>query len=178
MQGEKMFINDALAQTAAAATPQVSMTSTFCSAGADFRHFLTLLIRPQQKKIKQHQMMLEAIKKATTSLPAAAFTVPLPKPTPENWKSNRRRTDRYRQPHDGARRDRSAGTAGCAGSSPKPRNHPKKKNKRGTFMYKLSRSRIYLIPRHLFSRNIFCGAEPCRRQNKAAQMVAAGQSRA
>ncbi len=82
-----MFINDALAQTAAAATPQVSMTSTFVQLALIFVIFYFMLIRPQQKKIKQHQMMLEAIKKATTSLPAAAFTVPLPKPTPKNWKS-------------------------------------------------------------------------------------------
>ncbi len=58
-----MFINYALAQTAAAATPQVSMTSTFVQLALIFVIFYFMLIRPQQKKIKQHQMMLEAIKK-------------------------------------------------------------------------------------------------------------------
>ncbi len=57
-----MFINDALAQTAAAA-PQTSAASTLIQLALIFIVFYFILIRPQQKKISQHQAMLEAIKK-------------------------------------------------------------------------------------------------------------------
>ena len=57
-----MFINDALAQTATTVAPQASVASTFIQLALIFVIFYFLLIRPQQKKIKQHQMMLDAIK--------------------------------------------------------------------------------------------------------------------
>ncbi len=57
-----MFINDALAQTAAAAAPQASVASTLIQLALIFLIFYFILIRPQQKKINQHQAMLEAIK--------------------------------------------------------------------------------------------------------------------
>ena len=56
-----MFVNDALAQTAAAAAPQASVASTLIQLALIFIVFY--FIRPQQKKISQHQAMLEAIKK-------------------------------------------------------------------------------------------------------------------
>mgnify|MGYP001140922894 FL=1 len=58
-----MFVNDALAQTAAAAAPQASVASTLIQLALIFIVFYFILIRPQQKKISQHQAMLEAIKK-------------------------------------------------------------------------------------------------------------------
>ncbi len=58
-----MFINDALAQTAAATAPQASVASTLIQLALIFIVFYFILIRPQQKKISQHQAMLEAIKK-------------------------------------------------------------------------------------------------------------------
>lgn len=69
---KKMFINDALAQTAdlasaasaaAASSPQTSMASTLVQLALIFLIFYFILIRPQQKKIAQHQTMLDAIKK-------------------------------------------------------------------------------------------------------------------
>ena len=57
-----MFVNDALAQTAAAAAPQGSIASTIIQLALIFLVFYFILIRPQQKKINQHQAMLEAIK--------------------------------------------------------------------------------------------------------------------
>lgn len=57
-----MFVNDALAQTAAAAAPQASVASTLIQLALIFLVFYFILIRPQQKKINQHQAMLDAIK--------------------------------------------------------------------------------------------------------------------
>ncbi len=58
-----LFINDALAQTAAAAPAQGSVAGMFIQLGLIFLIFYFLLIRPQQKKIKQQEEMLNAIKK-------------------------------------------------------------------------------------------------------------------
>lgn len=57
-----MFISDAFAQTGGAMA-QGSMSSTLIQLGLIFVIFYFLLIRPQQKKIKQHDTMLNAIKK-------------------------------------------------------------------------------------------------------------------
>lgn len=57
-----MFVNDALAQTAVAAAPQASVASTLIQLALIFLVFYFILIRPQQKKINQHQAMLDAIK--------------------------------------------------------------------------------------------------------------------
>lgn len=57
-----MFISDAFAQTAGSVT-QGSMSGTLIQLGLIFAIFYLLLIRPQQKKIKQHDMMLNTIKK-------------------------------------------------------------------------------------------------------------------
>ena len=54
-----MFVIDALAQTAAAAAPQASVASTLIQLALIFIVFYFILIRPQQKKISQHQAMLE-----------------------------------------------------------------------------------------------------------------------
>ncbi len=57
-----MFISEALAQTAdAAASP--SPVGTLVQLALIFLVFYLLLIRPQQKKIKQHEYMLTTIKK-------------------------------------------------------------------------------------------------------------------
>lgn len=58
-----MFINEAFAQTAGAAATGGSISSTLVQLGLIFVIFYFLLIRPQQKKIKQHELMLQAIKK-------------------------------------------------------------------------------------------------------------------
>lgn len=60
-----MFISDALAQTAEAAeyVSANSVSGTLIQLGLIFLIFYFLLIRPQQKKLKQHEDMLIAIKK-------------------------------------------------------------------------------------------------------------------
>lgn len=58
-----MFISDALAQTTDAAASQSSVTGMFIQLALIFLIFYILLIRPQQKKIKQQEAMLAAIKK-------------------------------------------------------------------------------------------------------------------
>lgn len=58
-----MFISDALAQTTDAAASQGSVTGMFIQLALIFLIFYILLIRPQQKKIKQQEAMLAAIKK-------------------------------------------------------------------------------------------------------------------
>ena len=58
-----MFINDAWAQTAGAAASGSPMTGTIMQLVLIFAIFYFLLIRPQQKKLKQHEAMLNAIKK-------------------------------------------------------------------------------------------------------------------
>ena len=57
-----MFINPAFAQTAGAAA-EGSLSGTLIQLGLIFLIFYLLLIRPQQKKIKQHEAMLATIKK-------------------------------------------------------------------------------------------------------------------
>ena len=58
-----MFISVALAQTTDAAASQGSVTGLFIQLALIFLIFYILLIRPQQKKIKQQEAMLAAIKK-------------------------------------------------------------------------------------------------------------------
>lgn len=58
-----MFISDAFAQTAGSLPAQGSMGSTLIQLGLIFVIFYVLLIRPQQKKFKQHEAMLNAIQK-------------------------------------------------------------------------------------------------------------------
>ena len=60
-----MFISDALAQTSEAAeyVSANSVSGTLVQLGLIFLIFYFLLIRPQQKKFKQHEEMLAAIKK-------------------------------------------------------------------------------------------------------------------
>lgn len=58
-----MFINDALAQTSTAAAQQGSIFATVVQLALIFLIFYLLLIRPQQKRIKQHEALLNAIKK-------------------------------------------------------------------------------------------------------------------
>lgn len=58
-----MFISEALAQTSGSLPAQGSMSSTLIQLGLIFAIFYLLLIRPQQKKIKQHETMLNAIQK-------------------------------------------------------------------------------------------------------------------
>jgi len=58
-----MLINDAFAQTATAAVPvQNSMTGVFVQIVLIFLVVYFIIIRPQQKKIKQHEAKLLAIK--------------------------------------------------------------------------------------------------------------------
>lgn len=58
-----MLISPAFAQATEAAAQQGSMYGTLLQLGLIFVIFYLLLIRPQQKKIKQHEAMLMAIKK-------------------------------------------------------------------------------------------------------------------
>lgn len=58
-----MFISKAWAQTAETAAPGGSVSGVLIQLGLIFIIFYFLLIRPQQKKIKQHETMLAAIKK-------------------------------------------------------------------------------------------------------------------
>lgn len=58
-----MFISPAFAQATEAATQQGSVYGTILQLGLIFVIFYLLLIRPQQKKIKQHEALLYAIKK-------------------------------------------------------------------------------------------------------------------
>ena len=58
-----MFISEAFAQAGDAAATQGSVYGTLIQLGLIFVIFYVLLIRPQQKKIKQHEAMLMAIKK-------------------------------------------------------------------------------------------------------------------
>lgn len=57
-----MFINDAFAQTAGAAASG-SFSGPLLQLALVFLIFYFLLIRPQQKKIKQHEAMVSALKK-------------------------------------------------------------------------------------------------------------------
>ena len=57
-----MFINEAFAQTAGALPSQGSLGGTLIQLGLIFAIFYLLLIRPQQKRIKQHEVMLSNIK--------------------------------------------------------------------------------------------------------------------
>lgn len=76
-----MLISPAFAQATEAAAQQGSMYGTLLQLGLIFVIFYLLLIRPQQKKIKQHEAMLFAIKKATPLLPAAVFMQKYSMPT-------------------------------------------------------------------------------------------------
>lgn len=58
-----MFINDAFAQASDAVAATGSISGTLIQLGLIFVIFYILLIRPQQKKMKQHEAMLMAIKK-------------------------------------------------------------------------------------------------------------------
>ncbi len=58
-----MFISPAFAQSAGAAAPAVSLTSTLLQALAIFAVFYFLFIRPQIKRAKQHNAMISAIKR-------------------------------------------------------------------------------------------------------------------
>lgn len=57
-----MFISDAFAQTSGSLPAQGSMAGTLIQLGLIFLLFYILLIRPQQKRIKQHEAMLNTIK--------------------------------------------------------------------------------------------------------------------
>ena len=56
-----MFISDAFAQAADAANAPAEWMSTIVQLGLIFVIFYILLIRPQQKKIKQHEALLTTI---------------------------------------------------------------------------------------------------------------------
>lgn len=58
-----MFISEAWTQTAETAASGGSVSGVLIQLGLIFIIFYFLLIRPQQKKIKQHETMLAAIKK-------------------------------------------------------------------------------------------------------------------
>ncbi|MGD9638771.1 MAG: preprotein translocase subunit YajC [Alphaproteobacteria bacterium] len=58
-----MLLNDALAQTAQTATQTPDMMGTILQFALIFLVFYLLLIRPQQKKVKQHEKMLSEIVK-------------------------------------------------------------------------------------------------------------------
>ncbi len=58
-----MFISNAFAQTAEAAAATGSWQGTVIQLGLIFAIFYLLLIRPQQKRIKQHEAKVRAIQK-------------------------------------------------------------------------------------------------------------------
>ncbi|MBL9074035.1 preprotein translocase subunit YajC [Tabrizicola sp.] len=58
-----MFVTPAFAQTAGAAPGGAAMYSQFVMMAAIFGIFYFLLIRPQQKKMKQHRAMVEALRR-------------------------------------------------------------------------------------------------------------------
>lgn len=58
-----MFISPAFAQATDAVAAQSSIGGTLLQLGLIFVIFYLLLIRPQQKRIKQHEILLNAIKK-------------------------------------------------------------------------------------------------------------------
>lgn len=60
-----MFISEAMAQAADAVTTssQGSLSGTLIQLGLIFVIFYVILIRPQQKRMKQHDQLLSAIKK-------------------------------------------------------------------------------------------------------------------
>lgn len=58
-----MFISPAFAQASSAVATQGSISGTLLQLGLIFVIFYLLLIRPQQKKVKQHEIMLNAIQK-------------------------------------------------------------------------------------------------------------------
>lgn len=57
-----MFINDAFASAAAPAVESGSMAVTLTQLGLILLIFYFFLIRPQQKKMKEHTAMVEALK--------------------------------------------------------------------------------------------------------------------
>lgn len=70
-----MFISEAFAQAGDAAAAQGSVYGTLIQLGLIFVIFYVLLIRPQQKKIKQHEAMLMAIKKGDKVITGGARTL-------------------------------------------------------------------------------------------------------
>ena len=68
-----MFISEAFAQAGDAAAAQGSVYGTLIQLGLIFVIFYVLLIRPQQKKIKQHEAMLMAIKKGDKVITAGGI---------------------------------------------------------------------------------------------------------
>ena len=63
-----MFINNAFAQAAQNIPAQGSIGATVLQLVAIFAIFYFILIRPQQKKIKEHDAKIAAIKKGDTIL--------------------------------------------------------------------------------------------------------------
>ncbi len=61
-----MFISEAMAASTAAAPAQGPLTGFFLQLILVFGIFYFLLIRPQQKKMKEHEKMLNAIKPSDT----------------------------------------------------------------------------------------------------------------
>ena len=61
-----MFINPAFAQATATAATGSSMSGMIVQLVLIFAIFYILLIRPQQKKMKEHEAKLNAIKKGDT----------------------------------------------------------------------------------------------------------------
>jgi len=59
---KQMFINDAFAQEVATASAGASVAANLLQILLIFLVFYILLIRPQQKKMKQHEAELKAIK--------------------------------------------------------------------------------------------------------------------
>lgn len=57
-----MFINDALAATTTAAVDNSGLSGTLIQLALILLIFYFFLIRPQQKKIKEHSAMIEALK--------------------------------------------------------------------------------------------------------------------
>ena len=60
------FISDALAQAPAGAAQEPNMLVTFGPLVAIFVIFYFLLIRPQQKRVKEHKQMVEQLSRITS----------------------------------------------------------------------------------------------------------------
>lgn len=82
-----MFINDAFAQTAGAAGGS-DITATIVQLVLIFVIFYFLLIRPQQKKIKQHEALLMTIKRGDKVLTGGGIVATVEKVVGEDVEVN------------------------------------------------------------------------------------------
>ena len=76
-----MFISEAMAQAAdaAAATSQGTLTGTLIQLGLIFVIFYVILIRPQQKRMKEHRAMLTSLRRGDMVVTAGGIIAKISK---------------------------------------------------------------------------------------------------